>query len=228
MLALLGCSRPTVVMAPPDPSQADEPAVHKTAAREQADQPEEDPFAFPDDAGGVLLAKVLPPKAVETAWRQPTGPLRRSSVSTLMRPSALPLPPSHADLPRLPDEEKCAPLRPRFVLEETLGNLAKAPVLPQPSSLPAAARVHVPSLDVNQPPPLPMRTRPAPDRASLDDPTWEASTAAALAAPIPARAVKAPFLKLTLPDPYGRRRTGVPAAEEAKDFPLGSPQTPRR
>jgi hypothetical protein len=42
------------------------------------------------------------------------------------------------------------------------------------------------------------------------------------------RATKAPFLKLTLPDPYDRRRTGVPTPEESKEFPLGSPQTPRR
>jgi hypothetical protein len=70
--------------------------------------------------------------------------------------------------------------------------------------------------------------QPVSDRASLDDPTDDASSAAALSASIPARTTKAPFLKLTLPDPYDRRRTGLPASEESKDFPLGSPQTPRR
>lgn len=144
-----------------------------------------------------------------------------------MKPPALPLPPSHAALPRLPDEGKRTPLRPRLVIEETLGGLAVPPALPQQLSLPAGVRVRIPSPDVNESIPLPILARPMPERASLEDPTLGTSTAAALAAPIPARTSKAPFLKLTLPDPYDRRRGEVLAPEESKEFPLGSPQTPR-
>lgn len=82
--------------------------------------------------------------------------------------------------------------------------------------------------NVNQLIPLPILAQPAPDRASLDDPTRDASTAAAIAAPIPPRTRKAPFVKRTFPDPYERRRTDVPVLEESQDFPLGSPQQSRR
>ncbi|HTU94177.1 MAG TPA: hypothetical protein VMF69_29125 [Gemmataceae bacterium] len=228
LLALLGCSRSAVVVIPEEPSRADEPAVKKTVARGQAEEPERNSFTFPDDAGGVLLAKVLPPKATETVWPQRSEAPRRSSASAFMKPPALPLPPSHAAPPRLPEEGRRTPLRPRLLLEETLDGLADTPVLPQELSLPAGVRVRVPAIDVNQPIPLPIQSRPVPERASLEDPTLATSTAAALAAPIPSRSSKAPFLNLTLPDPYHRRRGEVPAPEESKEFPLGTPQTPRR
>jgi hypothetical protein len=61
------------------------------------------------------------------------------------------------------------------------------------------------------------------DRASLDDPTLDASTAAALAAPLPARATKAPFVKHTIPDPYEGRRSATTALPESSEFPVGSP-----
>lgn len=227
LLALLGCSRSTVIMVPEETSRADEPAIKKTVVRGQADESEGNRFTFPDDAGGVLLAKVLPPKPVELMRPERPEQPRRSSSSAFMKPPALPLPPSHAALPSLPDEEKRTPLRPRLVLEETLDGLPDVPELPKPLSLPAGARVRVPSIDVNQPIPLPMLSRPVPERASLDDPTLEASAAAALAAPILSRTSKAPFLRLTLPDPYDRRRGEVPALEESKEFPLASPRTPR-
>jgi len=114
------------------------------------------------------------------------------------------------------------------VIDETLSGLPDTPLLPQIPSLPEGGRVRVSSVDVNQPLPLPILAQPISDRASLDDPTAEVSSAAAVAAPIPPRITKAPFLKLTLPDPYDHRHIGVPASEESKEFPLGSPQTPRR
>jgi hypothetical protein len=131
-------------------------------------------------------------------------------------------------MPRLPASTPSSPLRPRLILDETLGGFPDALILPQVPDFPDAGRVRVPSRDVHEPLALPIQGQPVPDRASLDDPTTDASIAAALAAPIPARTTKAPFLKLTLPDPYEHRRTGVPAPEESREFPLGSPQTPRR
>lgn len=96
------------------------------------------------------------------------------------------------------------------------------------SSRPEAGRIRAPSPDVNQFIPLPILAQPISDRASLDDPTRDASTAAATAAPIPSRTRKAPFVKRTLPDPYDHRRTDAPAPDESKDFPLGSLQPARR
>src|SRR5262249_51795249 len=123
---------------------------------------------------------------------------------------------------------KRIPLRPRLVLDETPSGLPDSPILPQLPSLPDGDRVRVPSVDVNQPIPLPMLARPVADRAPLDDPTADASAVAALAAPIPSRTTKAPFLKLTLPDPYDRRRSETPTSAESSEFPVGTPQTPRR
>lgn len=93
---------------------------------------------------------------------------------------------------------------------------------------PKTGRIRAPSPDVNQPLPLPILAQPISDRASLDDPTRDASIAAATSARIPPRTRKAPFIKGTLPDPYDHRRMDVPAPEESMDFPLGSPQAPRR
>jgi hypothetical protein len=226
LLTVLGCSRSAVVVTPEAASRADEPAA-PPVARGKIDEPAATPFAFPEDAGGVLLAKVLPPKEPEAPRTDRTEPARQPMTSRRIDLPALPLPPNHATMPRLPAPAKTAPLRPRLVLDETPSGLPDSPILPQLPSLPDGGRVRVPSVDVNQPIPLSMLARPVADRASLDDPTADASAASALAAPIPSRTTKAPFLKLTLPDPYDHRRTGVPAPEESKEFPVGSPQMPR-
>jgi hypothetical protein len=228
MLGLPGCSRSAVVMLPENTSSTYEATSQKTVARAQSDDSETASFAFPEDAGGALLAKVLPPKDVEWTQLERSGMPRLSSASAFMKPPALSLPPSHAVLPRLPDEARPSRLHPPPVLDETLVSLPDTPALPEPPSLPDRGRVRVPSIDVNEPIPLPILARPVSDRASLDDPTLDASATAATAAPIPLRTSKAPFLKLTLPDPYDRRRTDVPAPEESKEFPVGSPQMPRR
>jgi hypothetical protein len=85
------------------------------------------------------------------------------------------------------------------------------------------------SPDVNQPVPLPRLARPALDRAPVEDVTAEASTAAALAAPMPQRTTPARFLKLTVPDPYEHRRPlGLPVPPEQTTPEAGSPQVPKK
>lgn len=232
VLALAGCSRSTVVGTPENSSLGDETPVQQTVVRAQAKEvdpsEEAEPFAFPDDTGGLLLAKVLPPRDLEaTPFDRPHSP-RRAPDSAFDQLPALPLPPSRADVPRLPTNGRRLALRPRLVAEETLHTATESPRLPPMPPMPEKGRIRVPSPDVNKPIPLPILARPVSDRASLDDPTLEASTAAALAAPIPMRSSKAPFLKQTLPDPYDHRRDGAPSPEETKEFPLGNPQTPRR
>jgi hypothetical protein len=207
--------------------QADETASKKPQPRDQ-EKPKVVPFTFPEDAGGLLLAKILPPQdAPKTRLEQRQPTTRHSSGPSFAAPPVLPLPSSHAAMPRLPQPARRVSLRPSLVLEETLDNRPDTPILPQVPSLPQRARVRVASIDVNEPIPLPILATPISERASLDDPTSEASATVAIAAPIQPRTSKAPFLKLTLPDPYDSRRGDAPAPEESIEFPLGSPQTPR-
>jgi hypothetical protein len=92
----------------------------------------------------------------------------------------------------------------------------------------AEKRVRVPSVDVNQPIPLPMLAKPSADRAPLDDATGEASNAAALSATTPERMKPVPFLKLTLPDPFENRRPVAPPLTLSEDVPNTSPRVPSR
>ncbi len=229
LLALAGCSRSAVVVAPENASRADEPAAARQVVPRQDGETEDVRFAFPEDAGGDLLAKVLPPKETEAPPLERAEPPRRSAASARWTSPALPLPTTPTAMPRLPRPVKTTPLLPRLVIEETLGGLLETPLFPQPPSLPDTGRVRVPSANVNEPIPLPIQAQPVSDRASLDDPTAEASTAAAVAAPIPARTTKAPFLKLTLPDPYDHRRMdSVTTLAEQAEPALGTPRTPTK
>jgi hypothetical protein len=225
LLALLGCGRSAGVVAPEDASAGEPLAPHRTA-RGQSDDSEGKSFTFPDDAGGALLAKALSPKEPMPPPR-PERVVSSRRTSVFRKPPTLPLPPSHAALPQLPVTASLTPLRPRLVVDETLVGFPEMPLLPQSLALPDGGRIRVPSRDVNEPIPLPILARPVTDRASLEDPTQDASSAAAVAATIPARTSKAPFLKTMLPDPYDRRRTDTPSEEESREFPIGTPRTPR-
>lgn len=92
----------------------------------------------------------------------------------------------------------------------------------------AEQRVRVPSVDVNQPIPLPILAKPSADRAPLDDATTEASNAAVLSARTPERTKPMPFLKLTLPDPFENRRPVVPPLTPSEEVPNTTPRVPSR
>jgi hypothetical protein len=172
-------------------------------------------FHFPDDRGGQILSKLLPPseKAVPLAEREAPAP-RRHPPPGLEKP-LVPLPPVPADMPRLPAGKPPA-LRPRPLPEDLplAGHLAD-PTPPQAQTLHAADRVRIPSVDVHQPISLPILAQPASNRAPLDDATAEASRNAALATSPPARSAPAPFVKIDLPDPFENRLK--PAATLADD-----------
>src|SRR5262249_53072978 len=87
----------------------------------------------------------------------------------------------------------------------------------------------LPSPDVNRPVALPPLAQPVLDRAALDDQTSAASLDAALAAPVPQRSAPAPFLRLTLPDPFEHRQTVKLRAIPPEDLmPVAaSPRLPR-
>lgn len=202
---------------------ADEPTAPKPEL-----PPEPPSFRFPEDAGGALLAKLLPPsQAGGPSADRARGPRRPMTRRELDAPT-LPLPPAVPVLPRLPASKR-QPLRPRLTLEESLDDVAVHAFLPQAPTLPAGERVRVASPDVNQPVPLPVLARPALDRAPVEDVTGEASTAAALAAPVPQRTRPAPFLKLIVPDPYEYRRPlGLPVPPEQAVPEAASPATSKK
>lgn len=227
-LILPGCGRSAVLMTPQNATLTEESPRATTVARAETEEAEPVPFTFPDDSGGVLLAKVLPPKDVESARLDRPHTPHRALDYSFDKPPTLALPPSFVTLARLADDGSHSSLRPRLVADETFGTFPDSLPLPQTPALPDMARIRVPSPDMNRPIPLPILAQPISERVSLDDPTLDASTAAALTAPIPPRSNKALFLKQTLPDPYDHRRTDFPTTEESKEFPLGSPQTPRR
>jgi hypothetical protein len=228
LLALSGCGRSAVVVTLPEGStHVDEPG-RPVLARGQSDEEDGVTSVFPDDAGGRLLAKMLPPHEPDSLRLPRLDDPLPVVASIRMNPPDLPLPPSQLAMPRLPPPARTSPLRPRLVLDESLDGWPQTLLMPQQQSLPDAGRIRVPSEDVSQPLPLPILSQPVPDRAALDDPTADASTTAALAAPLPMRTTPAPFFKLTLPDPYDHRRVELPVPAEQNEPATGTPKPPRR
>jgi hypothetical protein len=235
LTVVVGCSRPAIVApveiaraeAPPVVVRAVAPAEAPGPAREKpATEPQG--FRFPDDPGGALLAKVLSPgEAAPPSAARTTGP--RPLPPPDLEPLPLSLPASRPPLvPHLP-VQKGQSLPPRLILEDTLGGPRRDPALPSGPTLTAGERTRIPSVDVNKPIPLPILAQPVTDRAPLDDATGEASTAAALSAPMPRRTTPAPFLRLMLPDPYEHRRPVDMGPPAEQNTPVAArPKTPTR
>jgi hypothetical protein len=202
--ASLGCGRPAVLAPSSNSLAAAEPSPHSAKeADKEADAP---PFRFPDDASGALLAKVLPPTEVKGPLDAPNAGPRRLTPPAGLDALPLTLPPSQAPPLRPPAERTRKPLTPHLTVDETLGLNRGDPEPPQPRSFVTGDRIRLPSVDANQPIPLPILAHPSADRAPLDDPTLEASSDAALAAPMPQRTKTVPYFRVTLPDPYDNRR----------------------
>jgi hypothetical protein len=206
------------------------PAVESAAsARHEAGETHDIEFRFPDDTGGTLLAKILQPGDMEEQDENRPVPLCRFSLPGEPPIPVLPLPPSAAAVPELTAAPITVAFSPRLVMEEPLADFVDAAPLPPAPPMPVGARIRVTSVDVNQPIPLPVRNQPVPDRASLEDPTADYSAAAAVAAKMPTRKAKAPFQKLTLPDPYDHRRPARTSIPPESDQPMtATPRTPDR
>ncbi len=227
VLALAGCSRSAVVAVPESVAElAPERNPDTTGDKAEGSG---DLFPFPHDAGGALLAKLLPPEPTAGREERTTRPRPRPAPRSLeVRSDPLPPPPARGLVPALPAQGKRPPLRPHLLIEEGLVGASERVALPEEAVLPAGERFRVPSPDVNESVALPILAQPVPDRASLDDPTGDASTAAVLAAVLPPRVTPAPFLRLTVPDPYEFRRPLTLAATPETTHPHAStPQTPR-
>jgi hypothetical protein len=246
--ALLGCGEPPASPraadkpgAAPAPPAADKPAFRPAdGPDEAAPRPErvearpvfrgaapdeEAVFRLPDDEGGRLVARLLTPHLDAAPEASTTSPRHRSAALGVEEP-LLPLPPVAMLVPRLPPERFEQKLRPRLVLEETLDDLGEVKQ-PRAAPLPEGQRARQPRQDVTLPAPLPVLAVPLPDRASLDDPTVEASFEAALRAAAPQRNRPVPFQKVVLPDPFENRRAVNPPQVPPEDGVPGTGAAPR-
>jgi hypothetical protein len=215
-LALSGCARRAATID----AGGQPPITESTLTKSPGESAEEGAFAFPTDRGGELLASLLPPsekdrRRIEVA-RQP----RPSAPSRALDAPELPLSPSDTVPPRVKLEKPLPRLRPGDVPEAIpfVDQLAP-PQLPNKQVLAAGGRVRLSSPDVNQPPPLPMLAQQVVERASLDDPTLEASVLLALAVAPPLRMTPAPFIRLNLPNPF-EHRDAVRLLKEPEELPL--------
>jgi hypothetical protein len=186
-------------------------------------------FPFPPDKGGRLLADRLRP-----ANQVPPLPEEKPAVSKhLAGPEKLEnpdlsLPKVPVPLPSIPFP-KTKQIRPTLVEGEPPLSRQRFDLPgPAPVKLAAGPKVAWPSPDINQPIPLPILARQVTDRASLDDPSGDASLAAVLASKVPDRTAPAPFLRLTIPDPFEHRNAVRLHTTPDAAFPTGGPPSPRR
>jgi hypothetical protein len=216
-----GCGKSSVGAGPQTTAET---SVSRTVSHEGGEEKiasaENDELALPPDKEGKLLVETLRPSE-KLPGRLPSEavkPRRLSAAPGVEKPQLPPPPP----LPALPAtmgessgqrplaalDQKGTAFRPRLLPEEPPFSRHRI-VLAQPESikLPAGPRVRLASPDVNQPIPLPILAQPVRNRAPLNDPTLDVSLSAALAETVPGRTSPAPFLRLTLPDPFENRKT---------------------
>ncbi|MGL4551213.1 MAG: hypothetical protein ACRC33_08495, partial [Gemmataceae bacterium] len=91
--------------------------------------------------------------------------------------------------------------------------------LPARPAFEPGPRAKEPSESVHVPPPLPYLAEPPADRVPVDDPTAEASLAAALAGPVPERTAALPFVRLGVPEPFEWRLPLVATPAEEWEMP---------
>lgn len=80
--------------------------------------------------------------------------------------------------------------------------------LPVEVQLPVTPLIRLIAVNSQETPPLPIFAQPTADRASLGDPTVEASQAAATPSYAPSRSQPVPFAPINLPDPFENERAG--------------------
>jgi hypothetical protein len=209
---LVGCGRsvPAVTLNPTGAAESggtNQAPPSSTNLSQDADS--EVGFRFTDDRGGKLLASLLPPTQQQSSLPsdRPTSPAILPTPRNLER-ITLPLPTSEAQPPRSIPSVRPRSVRPRAVPDGLpLADYRAAPVLPEHLEMPACLLAREWSPDVEAPVNLPILAQKAAESSSTDDATGEVTTAAALATVPPQRATPAPFLRMTVPDPFEHRKT---------------------
>jgi hypothetical protein len=153
------------------------------------------------EKAAILLQELLSPAGKTDRYIAATSPLPRPVRRTLDE-LAVPMPLSVVAPPRLvlPPLKSIRPQNP--VEDAPLVYFRADPILPAPIQLATTPFVRFPSVDVEQPIPLPILAQPQKDRASLADPTLDASIAAtSKPVAIPRLSPKA-HPPINLPDPF--------------------------
>jgi hypothetical protein len=209
MVILAGCGkRVTSVEAQEQAAEAQQGAsaeqISKGAAPKSAPSDASGPFRFPRDSGGKLLAELLPtPERLPPFEKLSSLEPRSFAVPDKIGKPEVDLLPNEGSLPRAAAGPDSRPVQPRLLADDApLTRNSFDLAAPDQAYLPARTGVRVPSPDVNKTLDVPILAQEVPDRASLDDPTTEASTALSLAAVMPQRATQAPFQRVNLPDPF--------------------------
>jgi hypothetical protein len=210
---------------PSAPAEGKNKEAEKIVVRAKAAEAPEDTegeggtFRFPEDKGGPLLQRLLsPPETLPP--EKVARPQPRRMSKTIEQPR-LPLP-GVVMLPSPSLERKQTTPPPQLLTPEPplLGGPEAVLSLPQSHEFPVGERLRMPSADVEQPAALAPMAQPLPDRGALLDPSLAASRSSVLEAPLPERTTPAPFLRLTLPDPFENRDT------VRLRSPLGKEQVP--
>ena len=223
-----GAEEAVAVAAPAPPAAP--VAVQPAAPAAKATAPPAG-FAFPADAAGRVLPRVVtpaPPAPLPTE-RFGEAPQLRPLPTKIASPQpngrvAHPLPPV---LPTKLNGLK--PAAPAERVPVTLG--AGTDAVPARPTLPELPGVTARAPDVNRPPALPVLGRQLSDRASLEDPTAEAANAAIVARPVGLPWNLSGFVRPIVPDPFelaGQVKPSVAPADEPGLRPVPvSPQRPK-
>jgi hypothetical protein len=240
LVASLGCNRSSPAPAgpgevashgSPQPAPAAASQTPTKAPQANAPAPAAPPaFAFPVDAGGSALAKVVTPAtpAPLPVERFGEAPAERTPPAAVLFPE--PSPPAGYALPPPVLPEKPAGLKPADPPERVPVALgAGAGVLSTRPALPDAPGITARAPDVSRPPALPPLARRVPDRASLDDPTAEPGHTVIVNRPVEFPWGPAAFLKVTVPDPFELAAQVKPGHDPAAEPGLQPvPVKPRR
>jgi hypothetical protein len=243
-----GCGKsdppPAVVVAPPPEVAPESDTISGRAPSTEADPPAKAPpteksaapavvgggsFKFPDDSGGKLLAKTLPPTNPPTLTDPtPTAPRPRALPAYLDAPSVpttaagppvprLPLPPGRETRPTALPDRVPTDLAPTILRLPDRGEFATAPLTKQSGPDPANP-ADVPILSA----------KPVPDRASLADPTVEFTARSVVSPTLPLRTQPAGFLRFNLPEPFEHSAAArPPVVAEDPNRALGTIPPPR-
>lgn len=162
------------------------------------------PFRFPGDKGGKLLAELLPtPEQISLREKGNSLQPRSFPVLEKLDKPEMPLPVNESGLPRASASPDGKSIKPRSLPDDSpLSREVWDISVPEKAFFPARLGVRLPSLNAELALAVPVLGQEVPDRASLDDPTSEASMVLSLAAVMPQRTKPAPFERVNLPDPF--------------------------
>lgn len=234
-----GCGRapapPAVVAGPApepvaeqvEPATQEKPAPAPAPAEKVADGGS---FAFPDDGGGKLLAKTLPPTVppLRSSFAL-AGPTPRRLPAFLDTPS-VPSADAVVAVPRLPlpaaKEVRPTPLPDRVPTHFT----PDRPTLPERGEFATGPLTKDAGPDVARPADVPvLSAKPVADRASLADPTTEFTARSVISPTLPLRTDPVGFLRFNLPDPFEHSEAARPrlVVPENPNRALGTIPPPR-